>query len=104
MTSFAQEAMEMGLDPAAGPDGREWEESIYKRPSINKEIFGESDDGPDSGKFDMDTRSVVGEPRNGSRSYSPPNEFRNFQEAASHAKSNPGKIITRGPNGGFIIK
>lgn len=54
MTSAAWEAMQMGLDPVCGPDGQPWEESIYKRPQRNIDIFGESDDGNTSGKYDMD--------------------------------------------------
>lgn len=52
MTSMAWEAMQMGLDPVCGPDGRLWEESLYKRPEANKDIWGD-DDGDNAGKIDM---------------------------------------------------
>ena len=44
MSSMAQDAVDMGLDPEIAPDGREWCDSIYGRPAINKEIWGEIDD------------------------------------------------------------
>ena len=54
MTSMAWDAMEMGIDPVCGPDGRPWEESNYKRPGINREIFGDNNDGDETGKIDID--------------------------------------------------
>ena len=44
MSSMAQYAIDMGLDLVIAPDGREWCDSIYERPAINKEIWGENDD------------------------------------------------------------
>ena len=44
MSSMAQDAIEMGLDECVAPDGREWCDSIYERPDINKEIWGKGDD------------------------------------------------------------
>lgn len=60
MTSAAWEAMQMGIDPVCGPDGVPWEESSYKRPQSNIDIFGAHDDGDTYGKFDMDRHGSEG--------------------------------------------
>lgn len=99
MSSMAWDAMQMGLDPVMGPDGREWCESSYRRPAINREIFGnyECDNG-DFGKIDLD----------GGRSnfvYEEPTWFATAQEAQDYAKRNIGIVITRSPDGnGYIVK
>ena len=45
MSSMAAYAIEMGMDPCVGPDGQEWEESTYRRPNINREVFGDDSEG-----------------------------------------------------------
>lgn len=45
--SMAADAIAMGLDMVVGPDGREWSESMYARPRINKELWGDFDDDDD---------------------------------------------------------
>lgn len=96
---MAWDAMQMGLDPIVGPDGREWCESSYKRPAVNKEIFGDDVcENGNYGKIDLD--------RGGSNYVSSePTWFATAQEAQEYAKRNIGIVITRSPDGnGYIVK
>lgn len=49
--SMAADAIAMGLDMVVGPDGREWSESAYVRPRINRELWGDFDDDDDCISF-----------------------------------------------------
>ena len=40
MGSMAQDAIDFGLDPVVGPDGREWCDSSYGQSSTSREIWG----------------------------------------------------------------
>ena len=110
--SMAWEMMEMGLDEHMAPDGQEWEHSVYKRPSINKEVYGNNhEDGSTYGKISLDphrspddnyidpTIDKYNSPTADSKC------FPDFQSATNWAKANIGRTITRSPNGnGFIVK
>ena len=41
MSSMAQDAIDMGLDPVIAPDGKEWCESSYEQSYGSKEIWGD---------------------------------------------------------------
>ncbi len=105
MSSMAAYAIEMGMDPCVGPDGREWSESIYRRPQINREVFG--DDDP-SDRHGYSTPLGKGD---ASRSHSlePITQstvqwFSTAKQAFQYAKDNPGSIAKRAPDGnGFSV-
>jgi len=59
---MAMQAIEMGLDECIAPDGREWCDSIYNRPDVNKEIWGDHDD---CGSFQENKISLDGRNREG---------------------------------------
>jgi len=100
MSSMAWDAMQMGLDPTVGPDGREWCESNYKRPAINKEIFGGNECESNSyNKIDFD------EGYSSVTNIEKPTRFATAQEAQDYAKQHIGTVITRSPDdNGYIIK
>lgn len=103
MTSMAMEAIEMGLDPTVGPDGREWEESMYRRPPLHQELYGEGQSygeglGYPTPLEPIDSCASESEPARIFR-------FDTFQEASDYAKSNVGAVIKPDPNGrGYEIK
>ena len=102
MSSMAQDVIDMGLDLVVGPDGREWCDSIYERPAINKEIWGEGDD---CDSFQGNKISLDGHRGNDNYQHHNPNYFSTFEEAKAWAKNNPGKAFTRAPDrNGFIKK
>ena len=102
MSLMAQDAIDMGLDLVVGPDGREWCDSIYERPAINKEIWGEGDD---CDSFQGNKISLDGHRGNDNYQHHNPNYFSTFEEAKAWAKNNPGKAFTRAPDrNGFIKK
>ena len=48
MSSMAQDAIDMGLDPVIAPDGREWCESSYEQSDISRELWGNLKDSCDN--------------------------------------------------------
>ncbi|WP_210467261.1 hypothetical protein [Vibrio crassostreae] len=105
MSSMAAYAIEMGMDPCVAPDGQEWSESIYRRPQINREVFG---DDSSSDRRGYDTPLGRGD---SSRSYSsvPTNQaaeqwFATAKQAFQFAKDNPGSVAKRSTDGnGFTV-
>ncbi len=104
MSSMAQDAIEAGLDGFIAPDGREWCDSIYRRPPVNIEIWGE--DPCENVRFNEGEKiDVPGKSYSNDYYEDETGYFSTFQEAANWAKKNPGKIITKAPDGvGFIKK
>lgn len=45
MSSMAQDAIEMGIDPIIAPDGRTWCESSYNQSATSRELWGNLQDG-----------------------------------------------------------
>lgn len=106
MSSMAAYAIEMGMDPCVGPDGREWSESMYRRPDINREVFGDDSDedrrGYDTplgrGDGSFTSRSTQG------RTGTSVEWFATAKEAFQLAKENPGSVVKRSPDGsGFNV-
>lgn len=107
MSSMAAYAIEQGMDPTVGPDGREWSESSYRRPDINREVFGDESDEDRRG---YDTPLGRGDSiRNhyaNSQTGTPDNVkwFSSAKEAFQLAKDNPGSVVKRANDGnGFTV-
>ena len=106
MSSMAAYAIEMGMDPCVGPDGREWSDSIYRRPDMNREVFG--DDSP-SDRIGYDTplgfgRSISSESPKDQSYDSNVKWFSTAQDANQLARANPGSVVRRAPDGnGFNV-
>lgn len=106
MSSMAAYAIDMGMDPCVGPDGREWEESTYRRPKINRDVFG------DDSKFDNlgyetplgrrdKNHSINSTSKSNNLSVS---HFNTAKEAFSFAKDNIGSVVKRSSDGnGFNV-
>ena len=94
------------MDPCVGPDGREWSESIYRRPDINREVFG--DDG-DEDRRGYDTPLGRGDNNFSARQTEVEVEtsiewFSTAKEAFRLAKEKPGSVVKRSPDGsGFNV-
>ncbi|MEZ9357876.1 hypothetical protein [Vibrio breoganii] len=104
MSSMAAYAIEMGMDPCIAPDGQEWSESTYRRPQINREVFG--DDGP-LDQRGIDTPLGRADAR-GKYSSSPEEQseqwFATAKQAFQFAKNTPGSVAKRATNGnGFTV-
>lgn len=106
MSSMAAYAIEMGMDPCVGPDGREWSESTYRRPDINREVFG---DDTDEDRRGYDTPLGRGDNNFSVRPTQSKAEtsvewFSTAKEAFHLAKENPGSVVKRSPDGnGFNV-
>lgn len=107
MSSMAAYAIERGMDPTVGPDGREWSESSYRRPDINREIFG---DESDSDRRGYDAPLGRGDSSRNHYAANRTNTTENVQwfstakEAFQLAKNNPGSLVKRANDGnGFNV-
>ncbi len=106
MTSMAAYAIEMGMDPCVGPDGREWSESNYRRPDINREVFGDDSDEDRQG---YDTPLGLRDSNFSTISTQGNTEafvdwFSNAKEAFKVAQEFPGSVVKRSPDGnGFNV-
>lgn len=106
MSSMAAYAIEMGMDPCVGPDGRDWEESTYRRPNINREVFGDDSEGDKVGydtPLGRGSRSHYGDSFSNSNNL-PVSHFNTAKEAFAFAKDNVGSVVKRSPDGkGFNV-
>ena len=106
MSSMAADAIEMGMDLCVGPDGREWSESIYRRPSINREVFGDDSDNDRQGydtPLGRGGNSFSARPAQSSENTSV-KCFSTAKDAFQLAKENPGSVVKRSPDGsGFNV-
>lgn len=106
MSSMAAYAIEMGMDPCVGPDGREWSESIYSRPEINRKVFG---DDTDEDRKGYETPLGRGDNNFSARSTqggagTSVEWFSTAKDAFQLAKENPGSTVKRSPDGnGFNV-
>lgn len=106
MSSMAAYAIEMGMDPIVGRDGRVWEESIYRMPNINREVFGDYSKGylvrydTPLGRGER-SHYVNSSPDRNNLSVS---HFSTAKEAFAFAKDNVGSVVKRSPDGkGFNV-
>lgn len=106
MSSMAAHAIEMGMDPCVGPDGQEWSESSYRRPNINREVFGDDSDndrkGYDTPLGSLDN-SFTARPAQSGEDTSV-KCFSTAKDAFQLAKETPGSVVKRSPDGsGFNV-